>query len=778
MTLLNNKNTGGTYAYPLSFNQQRLWFLQKLNPEMTAYNLPFALKMKGKLNISVLKNSIKMIIGRHEIFRTVFKEVNNTPAQIILPYQDLNFHVINLEDFSKEEQEKEIVRLINNESNRIFNLANGPLYAFCIVRLSENNHIFIGNIHHIIFDRWSYNVFFKELTSIYEKQLLNKKDCLSDLPIQYIDYSIWQREMAKDTGTNRQLNYWREKLSGELPTLELPTDYRRPANLTYEGNYHTFQIPEEKLILLQKFSQNEGSTLYMTMLTIFKILLNKYTGQSDIIVGSPVAGRDREELENLIGFFVNTLILRTNLDDNKSFRDSLCQVQTTCIEAFRNQDIQFERIVEEINPNRRMGYNPIFQVMFTFQNTPDEAINMYGLQIEPIEIELDNAKFDLSLYFEEKEDVMVGKIQYNSRLFSADKIKAFSLHFQNLLDQILGDFDIEIAKLSVLNDIEKKNMSENLKTIRTHSNEKCFHNLFEEQVEKTPNEIAIEEKSGFTSYRELNNKANQLSRYLRKLGVTTETPVILYLGRTSNMMKGIMGVLKAGGVYIPIDASANKERLLYILEDSKAKFIVSESHLVADLPESSIEVICLDKINEELDRYNTNNPVSKVACNNLAYIIYTSGSTGKPKGVMIQHRGLTNYLIWCVERFKLSEGIGSIIHSSLSFDLPITGLFPPLLTGKKIILLPESAGVEELADCINENKNISILKLTPSHLRMLNNYKIQYSIKNLVIGGETLYEEDINKWRELSPETKIFNHYGPTETVVGACAHEVNGFML
>ncbi|MBE7122190.1 non-ribosomal peptide synthetase [Bacillus cereus] len=766
------------FISPMSFGQKRLWFLNQLYPESSAYNLSMALSMKGSLQLEALHQSLDDMVERHEILRTVFMEMDGEFIQVITPYKKIDFNVTELEEASGINNNDKILEFLKQEAERPFDLSKGPLLRVGLIQLSENNHVFYANMHHIIFDRWSQSVFMEELATLYKGYSQGKPANLAELSIQYADYSYWQKEWLQGEELEKQLSYWTIKLDGVLPILQLPTDQSRSSEQTFHGKSYVTKLPNFLSHKIRELSHKEGTTTYMTLLTAFKTLLYRYTGQEDLLVGTPIAGRNQEELEGMIGFFVNTLVLRSDLSGNPSFRELLQQVRKTCLEAYNYQDLPFEKLVEELQPDREMSYSPIFQVMFVMQNSPVNKIDLPELNLNSIEIEKELAKFDLTLYVEEDLEETTLDFTYNSNLFNEQSVECMALHFIQLLEEIINDPEQRICLLPMMTKEEKQKLIvEWNNTSREFQMYDCIHRLFEKQVDASPNAIAVEFEGNIMTYNELNERANQLANYLCKCGVGPEVPVAIFMNKSLNMMVGLLGILKSGGAYIPLDPSLNNDRLSYILKDSNAQIILTQSFLLEHLFESDVLKICIDTEWKDIKLQNNDNLDVEIELDNLAYIIYTSGSTGNPKGVAIEHKGLTNYMSWCAEKFYLNDGIGSLVHSSISFDLPMTGLYPPLLVGKRVVLLSDSSNIESLINTCKQNYNFSVIKITPSHLRLINDYLSPEEMKNitkvLIIGGEVFYKEDISMWKKYSPKTLIINHYGPTEAIVGTCTYPV-----
>ncbi|TAE52225.1 MAG: non-ribosomal peptide synthetase, partial [Nostocales cyanobacterium] len=546
---------------PLSYAQQRLWFIDKLEPNSASYNLSAALKIQGELSIEALEISFKTIINRHATLRTNIREIAGKPQQIIHYQTDWKLSVINLENLDKETQEKQTAEIINQQTNQPFNLAEDSLIRANLIKISDTENILTLCMHHIISDGWSIGVFIEELVTIYNNYIQGKETELKSLPIQYADFAIWQRNWLQGEVLEQQLNYWTKQLENAPKLLELPTDRPRPAEQTYKGKYQQFSITEQLTNKLKKLSQEQGVTLFMTLFTAYNTLLYRYTGQTDILVGTPIANRNRKEIEALIGFFVNTLVLRTKLGENSKFNEILNQTRTTALSAYAHQDLPFEMLVEALEIERELSHSPLFQVMFVLQNAPTSDIEISGLEITSIETEITTAKFDLTLTMKQTSDGLIGGWEYNTDLFDSSTIERMTGHLTTLLTAIVENPTAEINQLPILTEPEKQTLLINWNNTETTYSEKTVTQLFTEQVAKTPDAIAVVSENQQITYSELNKKANKLAHHLTSLGVGTDSIVGIYIERSLEMIIGILATLKAGSAYLPIDTEYPKERV-------------------------------------------------------------------------------------------------------------------------------------------------------------------------------------------------------------------------
>ncbi|ARU63540.1 hypothetical protein CBW65_22920 [Tumebacillus avium] len=768
-----------TGRLPLSFSQMRLWFFDRFTPGSSMYNMAHPFRLQGELSVPALTAGLNEIVRRHEALRTTFIYDDIQPAQVIAPLLTIEVPLIELTALPFAEREAEALRLAKCEAMLPFDLEQGPLMRAQLIRLSEQDHLLLLNMHHIVSDGWSMSVFLQELAELYEAHVQGREHQLAPLPIQYADFAAWHRAWMQGDVFEEQLAYWKQKLSGSLPVLELPISGPRKAEMTHNGAAHGFHLSAELRDKLQEICQRTGATMYMTLLAAFKTLLFRYTGQDDLLIGSPIAGRGRRELEALIGMFINTLVLRTDLTGNPSFAELVGRVKDVTLEAYTHQDIPFEKLVDELQPERNLAHSPLFQVMFMLQNMPSAQPEMAGVKLEPVAIEENHAKFDLTLAMQESADGMIAYFEYNRDLFGREAIERMAGHFLGLLEGIAADPDQPIATLPLLTAVERQQLLVDWnETAVAYPHNLHFHEMFEAQAERTPDAVAVSCKGEFLTYGELNERANRLARRLQQHGAAPDVFIGICVDRSLWMAVGLLGILKAGSAYVPLDPSYPSDRLAYMVEDAKVPLLLTESHLLGVLPDAhGAKTILLDSEWEDIATESAANLQAAVEADHLAYMIYTSGSTGRPKGTMIRHGGLSNYLNWCTEAYEAKLGTGVPVHSSIAFDLTITGIFAPLAIGQKVLIVPQDDGVESLVQVLREEENLTYIKLTPAHLKLLSQTltgtEAAKMARGLVIGGEQLTGEDIAFWRKHAPHTKLYNEYGPTETVVGCVVYDV-----
>jgi amino acid adenylation domain-containing protein len=755
---------------PLSFAQQRLWFLDQLMPDAPIYNILLAYRVTGQLNVAALEQSLGEIVRRHEALRTTFTAVDGQPIQAITPEINLRLTVVDLQEIDETEREEEVQRLATQEAQQPFDLTTEPLLRVQLLRLDEAEHVLLLTMHHIVSDGWSLGVLMRELAVLYEAFSTGKPASLPELPIQYADFALWQREWLSEEVLESQLGYWKQQLGGELPVLELPTDRPRPPVQTYRGAKQSFELSKDLTDALKALSRREGVTLFMTLLAAFKTLLYRYTVQEDVIVGSPIANRNWAEIEGLIGFFVNTLVLRSDLGGTPSFRELLGRVREVALGAYAHQDMPFERLVEELQPERDMSYNPLFQVMFVLQNTPMPDGDFSGLALSSLEVESKTARFDLALSLTETEQGLIGSFGYNTDLFDEATIARMVGHLRTLLEGVVADPNKRICDLLILTEAERHQLLvEWNDTQVNYPLDKCIHQLFEEQAERTPDNVAVVFEDQQLTYRELNARANQLAHYLQKQGVGPDVLVGICVERSLKMIVGLFGILKAGGAYVPLDPAYPQERLTFMLEDAQVPVLLTQKQLLENLPVHQRQTTYLDSDWDVIVRESKENPISKVRAENLAYVIYTSGSTGRPKGAMLDHRGICNRLLWGIEYCRMNEADRILHETPISFDPSVTEIFAPLLVGAQLILA--SLGKEQdssyLVKLIAE-KRVTHLDLMPSMLQMLLEEKEIKScdcLKVINCDGEALtLKVQERLFARLNAD--LYNIYGPTETSV------------
>ncbi|MEB3279245.1 MAG: amino acid adenylation domain-containing protein [Lyngbya sp.] len=765
------ENLTETHTFPVSFAQQRLWILAQLEPDSPFYNMFKAVRLNGRLDLKVLERSLNEIIGRHEILRTTFRAENETPVQVISPQATLKISVVDLQEFSEKEQLEQLQFVATQDQLQAFDLTQELLLRVTLVQLNSESYALLLTMHHIIGDGWSLGVFIKELSSLYQSFLVGEPSPLPELPIQYADFTIWQRQWFQDGALQTQINYWKQQLADAPPLLELPTDQPRPSVQTFRGECFSFQLDAKLTASLKELSQKSGTTLFMTLMAAYVTLLFRYSGQSDILLGTPIANRNHQDIEGLIGFFVNTLVIRTRIENNPSFSELLKQVRSTCLDAYANQDVPFEQIVETLKIERSLSHSPLFQVMFALQNTPMEQLETPDLAIASLNLDNVNAKFDLTLQMwetnAEQGNSLQGFWQYNTDLFNEDRIVRMTDHLQTLLLGIVANPEESVGKLPLLTERERHQLLVEWNQTQTDYPEtKCIHQLFEEQVEKHSNAIAVVYENESLTYQELNCRANQLAHYLlQNYQIKPDTLVGICVERSPEMIVGILAILKAGGAYVPLDPDYPQERLSFMLEDTGVKVLLTQEKFVECLPQNQAGLVCLDSDREIINQANKDHLNLTLSSDNLAYVIYTSGSTGKPKGVPVTHQAVnrlvlnTNYI-----QLTANDRIGQA--ANIAFDAATFEIWGALLNGAKVIIIPQSVllSPHELAANIS-SQEVNVLFLTTALFNQLASFVPQAfsSLKSLLFGGEAVDPKWVQEVLDKGSPEQLLHVYGPTE---------------
>jgi natural product biosynthesis luciferase-like monooxygenase protein len=677
-------------VFPLSFAQQRLWLLDQLNPGSSVYNLPTTLGFRGEIDVTALSLAFTELVRRHEILRTRFTTMDGEPVQIILPAASVSLPIIDVDDLSPAEQEPAVRRLIEEEAQRPFDLSRDRLLRTTLLKVNNRNHVLLLTMHHIITDGWSMGIMRDEIRALYSAYRAGQPSSLPDLKIQYADFAVWQRQHLSGELLENELNYWRKQLNGISP-LQLPTDRPRPVLQTYRGSSVPFSCSQKLTDGLKALSQKVGVTLYMSLLAAFQLLLSRYSDQDDIAVGTAIAGRNRAETEPLIGFFVNTLVLRTDLSGELTLPELLARVKEVCLNAYAHQDLPFEKLVEELNPARDLSRSPLFQVMFVWQHAGQDGFRLEDNHASPYELPAQTARFDLVLSVTASNDLLSGSFLYNTDLFDRDRIERMARHFENLLQAMVEGPEKAVGSFRIMGESERRQILTSWNdTGEEYAQNTCVHQLFEAQVARTPEAIALCHDGQQLSYRELNEKANQLAHYLRELGVRPEALIGLCVGRSIEMVVGMLAILKAGGAYVPLDPEFPPARLSFIMADAGINVLLTQQELIAELPTHFGKTLALDSQWPLFAGYSTRNPDCLAKPNNAVYVIYTSGSTGTPKGVTVEHRNVTNF--FTAMRPLLPEagtpGVWLAV-TSISFDISVLELLWTLAHGFRVLLQSE-----------------------------------------------------------------------------------------
>lgn len=757
---------------PLSFGQQQIWLLTQMVSDRPVYNECFTIGLTGPLNIVALERSFSEILRRHEAWRTTFSSLDGELTQVIHPPPSIALPVIHLEGLPETEREAEALRLATEDARLIFDLAQGPLIRSRLVKMSDTEHRLYLALHHIIFDGVSiYDVFLPELAALYEAFSAGAPSPLSEPTIQYADYAHWQRQRIQDDYLAQHMPYWRELL-GDLADFQLPTDHPRPAVQTFSGTLQRVALSKTLTDALKELSRREGFTLYMTLAAAVVTLLHRYSGQDDVVIGTATGSRDRPEIEKLMGYFVNTLALRANLADNPTFRETLVRVRRATLDAQEHRDVPFELVVRELHPQRNVTQNPLFQVLFTFE-PPLSPLDM-PWSMSQLDIDVGTSKFDLSIELDDRPEGIIGRFEYNTDLFEAITITRMMGHFQTLLQGIVADPGRRLSELPLLTESECDQMLVAWNdTEAAYPRERPIHQMFEDQVARAPDAIAAIFAGEQITYRTLSHRANQLAHHLQARGVGPDALVGICVERSLDMLVGVLAVLKAGGAYVPLDPAYPRERLAFMLDDAQVRVLLTEKRLVAQLPVHDAEVVCLDRDWDAIARHSTQAPPAMTMPESLAYVIYTSGSTGKPKGVMITHGALINFLWSMRERLGITDHDVVLAVASLSFDMIGLDLFLPLMTGARVVIVPQDVAKHgrRLAALIGTS-GATMMQATPTAWRILLESGWQGNPRlHILSGGEALSQSLAAQL--LRAGRRLTNLYGPTETTIYSAVHVV-----
>ncbi|GCE16173.1 amino acid adenylation domain-containing protein [Tengunoibacter tsumagoiensis] len=772
---------------PLSFGQERLWFLDQFAPSNAACNVPIFRRLYGPLSLPALEKSLNALVQRHDVLRTTFHEDDGLAYQLVAPELTLPVAVLDLSSLIADVQQQQLRTLAKQAAERPFDLAKGPLLRLQVLRLAEQEHIFLFTIHHIVIDGWSMSIFLQELSALYNTytrsddrletiaadvqsdSILEQALSLTELPLRYTDYALWQREWWETGVWQDHLTYWQQQLAHAPTMLDLPTDHPRPALQHYVGAHQSLQLPPTLLQDLKALSQREGVTLFMTLLSAFQVLLMRYSGQRDIVVGAPIANRTHKEIENLVGLFINTLALRIDLTGNPTFRQTLLRMREVALQAYVHQDLPFEKLLESLQIERSLSYAPLFQVFFTLQNGPSLQLDLDQISWQPLEVEQTAAKFDLSLTLIEDNNGLQTELEYNTGLFEAATIERMLGHWQVLLEAIVQDVEQPIEELPLLTPAERQQVViEWNRTASSQPAEICLHQLIEQQAERTPLAPAVLYGESSLSYRQLNQRANQLAHVLQRVGVGPDVIVGVYMERSLELVIALLGILKAGGAYMPLDPGYPTERLAFMLEDAQPALILTQEHLRASCPPAS-HVFYLDAAGQRFANESTMNPVSAVMQDHLAYLIYTSGSTGRPKGVMNTHQGICNNLLWKQEAYQVTPQDRILQKTPLSFDVSVWELFLPLVVGATMVVAkPEGHKDSAYLVHLIQESGVTLMEVVPSLLQVLieeADFAHCKTLRLVICGGDALPFELQQRFFASHPAA-LYNTYGPTEAAI------------
>jgi amino acid adenylation domain-containing protein len=765
-----------TNRFPLSFGQQRLWFLDQLEPGSPLYNNPASVLLTGPLNIVALERSLNAIITRHEVLRTVFKIQEGEPVQEIQAEMPIRLEIRDISQLSPDAQAIKAHKMIFEDAQKPFDLTQGPLWRTTLLILAPAQHRVVLTMHHAVSDAWSLGILVQEIAALYAEFSSGKSGSLKPLAIQYADYAVWQRQRLQGKFLEEQLEYWGKQLAGCPPALNLPTDFVRPAYQNYQGRTEFFTLPTEIADGLNALSKQADVTLFMIFLSALQTLLARYSRQDDICVGTPIAGRNRAETEPLLGFFINTLVLRADLADNPTFQELLRRVKDVALGAFAHQEVPFEMLVEKLQPERDMSRSPLFQVMFVHQNAPIQELKLPNVTFEFKPIDSGTAKFDLTLVIEEGKQLN-GSVIYNTDLFRSGTIERFIQHFQLLLRAIIKNPAQRVFEIPLLGEPEEQRLREQWSHVRPFVPEfrdNLLTRQFEAQAARTPNAVAVVLNDDTLTYHELNCRANQIAHLLNSRNVGPEVLVGICLERSLEMVIAILGILKAGAAFLPLDPEYPKERLEFMLRDSGISLVLTQTNLIPVLPEQTLALLDLTSAQDLISRQSDLNPAHEAQAENLAYVIYTSGSTGTPKGVQISIGALSNHCANMQHFYRYTSEDRVLEFASINFDAALEQLLPPLLAGSRLVLRgPEVWSATEFQTQISRHQLTMINPPTAYWQQMTEEWakvvdkKELASLRLVIAGGDLMRPATVAAWQQIFGEqVRLLNAYGPTETTI------------
>ena len=760
---------------PLSYAQERLWFVDQWEPGGTAYNVYDAILIEGTIDQAALRKSLNEIVRRHEVLRTTFAMNNGEPVQRIAPELSVSIPLIDLEQYPEQDREDALDRLVNAETSSPFDLAAGPLMRVVLFRLAEERHVLLFNLHHIVSDGWTTGILIKEMAALYAAFSSSLPSPLPELPVQYADFALWQRDWLSGDRLENERAFWKQQLKGAHASLELPTDRPRPHVRTSRGATHQLSLPADLSAAVRKLAQQERVTPYVILLSVWASLLGKYSGKDDIVIGSPHANRSRTELEDLIGFFVNTLVLRADLSGNPTFLELVARLRDVTISAQQHQDLPFEKLIEELHLERDLSRTPLFQVAFVFQNAPSAEMAVPGMTIRRLKLPTETSKFDLTLSMTDSEPLLEGEIEYSTDLFDSATIARMASQFQVLLAAALANPDRQLAELPVLTDFERHQMLVEWNATRIdYRRDQCIHQIFEDQVRRAPDATAIVFEGEHLSYGELNCRANRLARFLTAQGVGPEAPVGISVKRSLEMIVALLGILKAGGLYVPLDPAYPDERLTFMLEDVKPSLVIAEDETAERLPPHSAQVFCIDGDWATLSEYSEENLPGAALPESIAYIMYTSGSTGRPKGVSVTHRSVVR-LVDEPNYVTLNSSDVLLQLSTLSFDASTFEIWGSLLNGGRLAVMPPGTPLlEDLAEALGRHQISTLFLTTGLFQQFVQAYPASLGkVRQLIAGGEAMPVRSSEIVLEEAPFCRLVNGYGPTENAVFTACHAV-----
>ncbi|GHO51756.1 non-ribosomal peptide synthetase [Ktedonobacter robiniae] len=769
----------GTVLLPTSFAQRDLWFIDQLDDNTTAYNLQATMRLCQALNLDALQQSLDALVMRHEALRTVFATQHDEPVQVIAPARSIPINIHHLEDLPTEERETEAHRLVTHEVQRPFDLQHGPLFRVSLFHLDSEEHLLLLTMHHIISDGWSINLILRELATFYSAFNTSEASMLPNVPVQMGDFAAWQHQWLQDEVLSQELDFWKQALEGAPTLLELPTNRPRPTQPTHQGALHSFTLPSSLSEALKHLSQQENVSLYMTLTTAFLLLLERYSGQQDILLGTTSAGRGLTQIDTMVGYCINTLVLRNDLSGDPSVRELLARVRENVLAAHAHQHMPFDRLVQELQPDRSLGQSPLFQVFLTLDPPLPEISSAWDLT--QMNVPTGAAMFDLSLELADRPAGIEALLEYSTDLFDEGTIAQMADHWRRLLESMVAHPEQQARKLPMLSEAEQRQLLLDWNNTHvTYPREGTIQRLFEEQVERTPDALALIDAEGTLTYRDLNARANQLAHFLRREGITPETRVGVALQRSRTMIVALLAILKAGGAYVPLDPTFPQERLRFMLHDAQVSLLLTQERHITMLPlDSDIHAFCLDRDWERVAQERTENPAVETTGESLAYLLYTSGSTGQPKGVLGTHRASLNRFHWMWTQYPFAADEVCAQKTTLNFVDAVWEIFGPLLQGVRLVLVPETTvkDPQPFLDLLAQHR-VSRLVLVPSLLRVLleSEPNLQARLPHLrhwICSGEALSLDLVHRFQQALPESRLLNLYGSSEVAADATCYEL-----
>ena len=760
-----------TGEIPLSFAQQRLWFLDQLVSGSPVYNIPVALRLRGELDVAALEKALGEIVRRHEVLRTTYSASAGRAVQVVQPAEECRISVFDLRMPWGPVVEAEVIKWATDEAHEPFDLSRGPLLRTTLLQLADYEHILLLTVHHIAADGWSVNVMFRELQALYAAYSRGQKSPLPDLQIQYADFAVWQREHLQGKKLDDLVSYWKNKLKDTPGLLNLPFDHPRPAVQSFKGDCVHCALSPRAVAGIKQLCAEESVSLFMLVLAAYKLLLYRYSGQDDICVGTSIASRNRSELEPLIGFFVNTLAMRTMLDGNPTFVELLQRVRTTALEAFAHQDLPFEKLVDAVESERNLSHSPLFQAAFTWQNASAGSFDLPGLDVSLVQGECRTAKFDVTFAVIDDGSGITGMFEYNTDLFERATIERLASHFELLMERLAENPRQNIDCVDFLPVAERDTVIVEWNRTQRPYPPECIHELFARQVEHTPDTVALKFENESLTYSELNARANKVAHYLRSFGVGPEVRVGICLERSIELIVAILGVLKAGGAYVPMDPAYPSERLAYMMEDSGIALLLTNPRAVANAPSGKVAVLSIRDARMAIDAMPASTPVTGVTQRNLAYVIYTSGSTGRPKGTLIPHVGVPNLIQELADMYEMRPGDRLLQFASISFDASVIEIHIALTTGSCLVLARKET-LTSPADFLDllRREEIAAVLLPPSLLSALPAEDLP-ALRTILSAGESCSPEIVARW---GSGRQLLNGYGPTEITVASSIQKVD----